>query len=420
MNSQVWSVGALCKAVSDTVAARFESLRVRGEISGFTQASSGHCYFSLKDAHGQLRCAMFRRSASMLKRPPRNGDQVEVLGRLGVYEARGDLQLVVDALEPMGQGALYEEFLRLKQKLEQEGLFDPTQKRPIPAHPRVIGVVTSLGAAALHDVATALQRRVPHIAVRLSPALVQGADAPVTLIQAIDRLESLPELDVILLVRGGGSIEDLWAFNNEALVRRIRHSRVPIVCGVGHETDFTLADFAADLRAPTPTAAAELCAIPAQQHLERLQAWADRIHQRIWRSFDEHSQHLDRLQNALGRPQGLHTQQSTALSRLALRLAQALRTRRQLQKQALATLTQQTAQACQQTLSGQRHRLDLRWAQLCGLDPRQVLERGFSWLLDEHGQALTRAAQLNTGQQVQAVLADGQVNMQVLPPRRHG
>ena len=140
MSSQVWSVGALCKAVSDALSARFESVRVRGEISGFTQASSGHCYFSLKDAHGQLRCAMFRRSASTLKRPPRNGDQVEVLGRLGVYEARGDLQLVVDALEPMGQGALYEEFLRLKQKVEQEGLFDPTQKRPIPAHPRVIGV----------------------------------------------------------------------------------------------------------------------------------------------------------------------------------------------------------------------------------------------------------------------------------------
>lgn len=420
MNSQVWSVGALCKAVSDTVAARFESLRVRGEISGFTQASSGHCYFSLKDAQGQLRCAMFRRSALNLSRPPRNGDQVEVLGRLGVYEARGDLQLVVEMLQPLGQGALYEEFLRLKQKLEQEGLFDPSQKRPIPTHPKLIGVVTSLGAAALHDVATALQRRVPHTAVRLSPALVQGADAPATLIQALDRLESLPVLDVILLVRGGGSIEDLWAFNNEALVRRIRHSRVPIVCGVGHETDFTLADFAADLRAPTPTAAAELCAVPAQQHLDRLQALAERVHQRVWRCFDEHSQHLDRLQNALGRPQGLHTQQSATLSRLALRLSQAQRARRQEQAQALTTLTRQTALAAQQALSGQRHRLDLRWAQLCGLDPRQVLERGFSWLLDEHGQALTRAAQLNAGQQIQAVLADGQVDMEVLPPRRHG
>ena len=240
MNAMVWTVGGLCKAVADVLSTRFELVRVQGEISGFTQASSGHCYFSLKDAQGQLRCAMFRRAASMLARMPRNGDQVEITARLGVYESRGDLQLVVEALRPLGQGALYEEFLRLKAKLQGEGLFDPEQKRPIPRSPRAIGLITSLGAAALHDVATALQRRVPHIPVVLVSAQVQGAAAPASLAQALQRLSQHEAIDVILMVRGGGSIEDLWAFNDEALVRLIRQSPVPVICGVGHETDFTL------------------------------------------------------------------------------------------------------------------------------------------------------------------------------------
>jgi exodeoxyribonuclease VII large subunit len=268
---RIWAVGALCRAIADALQARFNPVAVQGEISGFTRASSGHCYFTLKDEQGQLRCAMFKRSAQMLDFTPRDGDQVELQGRLGVYEPRGELQLIVEHLRRAGQGALFEQFLRVKAKLEAQGLFAPERKRPIPARPRHIGVVTSLGAAALHDVATALQRRVPHIAVTLAPASVQGAHAPQSLINALQDLASQPQVDVILLVRGGGSMEDLWAFNDEALAHAIVASPIPVVCGVGHETDFTIADFCADLRAPTPTAAAELCATPQAELLGQLQ-----------------------------------------------------------------------------------------------------------------------------------------------------
>ena len=264
----VWGVSSLCRAVADTLDARFNPVTVKGEISGFSRASSGHCYFSLKDEGGQIRCAMFRRAAGLLDFSPRDGELVEVQGRLGVYEARGDLQLVVESMQRAGQGALFEQFLRLKTKLEAEGLFDASRKRALPTQPRAIGVVTSAGAAAWHDVMTALQRRVPHIPVRMAPAQVQGQAAAATLVQALQNLYAWtaedhptePAVDVILLVRGGGSMEDLWAFNDEQLARVMAMSPVPVISGVGHETDFTIADFVADVRAPTPTAAAEMAA----------------------------------------------------------------------------------------------------------------------------------------------------------------
>ena len=273
---RIWEVGALCRAVADALQARFNPVAVRGEITGFSRASSGHCYFSIKDTQGQIRCAMFRSAASRLDFVPRDGELVELRGRLGVYEARGDLQLVVESLQRAGQGALFEQFLRLKARLEAEGLFDTARKRPLPLMPRGIGLVTSPGAAALHDVVTALRRRVPHLPVVLVPALVQGEGAAPSLCTALSKLYLMaqagqapgadlaknPPIDVILLVRGGGSIEDLWAFNDEQLARTIVQSPVPVVSGVGHETDFTVADFCADLRAPTPTAAAELVAPP--------------------------------------------------------------------------------------------------------------------------------------------------------------
>ncbi|MBP7303013.1 MAG: exodeoxyribonuclease VII large subunit, partial [Brachymonas sp.] len=274
---RVWDVGALCRAIADSLEARFNPVTVRGEITGFSRAGSGHCYFSIKDTAGQLRCAMFRRAAMAMDFTPRDGELVEVRGKLGVYEQRGDLQLIVDSLQRAGQGALFEQFLRVKAKLEAEGLFDAARKRTLPVMPRGIGVVTSLGAAALHDVATALRRRVPHIPVLIAPSLVQGGDAPASIVQALKQLYALaqrqgeagvPPVDVILLVRGGGSMEDLWAFNDEQVARTIVQSPVPVICGVGHETDFTIADFCADLRAPTPTAAAELVALPRQAWLD--------------------------------------------------------------------------------------------------------------------------------------------------------
>ena len=238
LTPRVWAVGALTRAVADSLDARFNPVAVRGEVSGFTRAASGHCYFALKDDQGQLRCAMFRRAAGLLDFAPREGDMVQVRGRLTVYEPRGDLQLVVESMARAGQGALFEQFLRLKARLEAEGLFQAERKRALPALPRGIGLVTSLGAAALHDVLTQLRRRVPHIPVLLAPAAVQGAGAPAELRSALQKLylraldgqaleadlahkSGAPPIDVILLVRGGGSIEDLWAFNDEHLARTI-------------------------------------------------------------------------------------------------------------------------------------------------------------------------------------------------------
>src|SRR5574343_2104640 len=280
--SVTWSVSQLCRAVADALDARFNPVTVQGELTGFSRASSGHCYFSIKDANGQLRCAMFRRAAGLLDFSPRDGELVEVRGRLEVYEARGDLQLIVESMSRAGQGALFEQLLRLKAKLEAEGLFEASRKRELPTQPRAIGVVTSLGAAAWHDVMTALQRRVPHIPVRMAPALVQGAGAAATLAQALQSLYTWtakdhptePPVDVILLVRGGGSIEDLWAFNDTQLAQVIAQSPVPVVSGVGHETDFTIADFVADVRAPTPTAAAEMAATAREELLQAAQTLA--------------------------------------------------------------------------------------------------------------------------------------------------
>ena len=259
---RVWPVSSLLKAIADSLEARFNPVAVQGEISGFSRAASGHCYFSLKDDDGQIRCAMFRRATSLLDFTPRDGHRVELRGRLGVYEARGELQLIVESMRQAGQGTLFEQFLKLKAKLEAEGLFGPDRKRSLPLLPKTVGVVTSLGAAALHDVVTALQRRAPHISVVVYPASVQGTQAPSELRDALLKAFKRREVDVLLLVRGGGAMEDLWAFNDEALARTIAESPIPIVSGVGHETDFTIADFCADVRAPTPTAAAELCAQP--------------------------------------------------------------------------------------------------------------------------------------------------------------
>ncbi|HNB46209.1 MAG TPA: exodeoxyribonuclease VII large subunit, partial [Burkholderiaceae bacterium] len=258
----VWEVAALVQAVGDSLQARFGAVAVRGELAGFTRAASGHCYFTLKapDGSAALRCAMFRRAASLVDFAPADGQAVELRGRLGVYEPRGELQFVVEAMRRAGAGALMEQFLRLKAQLAGEGLFDPTRKRPLPAYPRRLGVVTSLGAAALRDVATALARRAPQVELIVYPAPVQGADAPALIAQAIATANRRAEVEALIVCRGGGSLEDLWAFNDERVVRAVAGSALPVVCGVGHETDVTLADFAADLRAPTPTAAAELAA----------------------------------------------------------------------------------------------------------------------------------------------------------------
>ncbi|MBK6322897.1 MAG: exodeoxyribonuclease VII large subunit [Burkholderiales bacterium] len=420
--TRVWQVGALCRAIADAMDARFNPVTVGGEISGFTKAASGHCYFSLKDDTGQIRCAMFRRAAGLLNFSPCDGDRVEVQGRLGVYESRGELQLVVESMRPAGQGTLFEQFFKLKAKLEREGLFESSRKRPLPVAPRGIGVVTSLGAAALHDVVTALQRRVPHIPVVLAPASVQGEGAPRELVQALSNLYALAQapqqpgalaMDVILLVRGGGAMEDLWAFNDETLARTIACSPVPVVCGVGHETDFTIADFVADLRAPTPTAAAELAAQPTAVWLAAAQTLQARLQAAVLRQIDRQAQRLDQASSRLGRPSSLAHQQRLLLAAAQQRLQHSVHLTFQSRRQVLERRSQDVGPAVQhavQRCTDQVHRAELR---LGLLDPSLVLKRGYAWLSLEDGSTLTRVAQTRAGQSVRATLTDGAVDLTV-------
>ena len=426
---RIWEVGALCRAIADALEARFNPVAVRGEITGFSRASSGHCYFSIKDANGQLRCAMFRRAAGLLDFSPRDGELVEVRGRLGVYEARGDLQFIVESMQRAGQGALFEQFLRLKAQLEGEGLFDPRRKRPLPVQPRGIGLITSLGAAALHDVVTALRRRVPHIPVVLIPAQVQGAAAPQSMVTALRQMyawaegeapadgETTPVVDVILLVRGGGSMEDLWAFNDEQLARTIVQSPVPLVSGVGHETDFTIADFCADLRAPTPTAAAELVAQPREVWLGALDLLADRLESAVQRQIDLRHQRLDQAAQRLGRPSGLAAREQLRLARCAQRLRHGMLLnleRLALKNKALeADFSQKTARH----IALQSDRLERARLRLELLNPHLVLQRGYALLTDSHGHAVTSVGQARLGDALRATLADGVLDVTVDQPR---
>ena len=417
LTPRIWGVGVLCRAIADAIEARFNPIAVRGEISGFTRASSGHCYFTLKDPQGQLRCAMFKRSAQMLNFAPKDGQSVEVFGRLGVYEPRGELQLVVESMRTTGQGTWFEQFLKLKAQLEAEGLFNADRKRPIPERPRAIGIVTSLGAAALHDVATALQRRVPHIPVVLSPALVQGADAPASLLQALQALSAKPEIDVILLVRGGGSLEDLWAFNDEQLARAIVACPVPIISGVGHETDFTIADFCADLRAPTPTAAAELCAIAQADLVQQVIGLQELMQNLAHRQIDKCSQGLDLAQSRIGRPSQAVSQQVLRLTRLGQLMHQRMASHTQACQHNLVNKKAQLERALGQTIQNNQQRVQRAQLRLGLLDPKLVLQRGFAWLSDEKGQAVSSIAQAKVGQPVRATLADGVVDLTVSSKR---
>jgi exodeoxyribonuclease VII large subunit len=415
---RIWQVGALCRAVADFLDARFNPVAVRGEISGFSRASSGHCYFSLRDSQGQIRCAMFRRAATLMQFVPRDGEVVEVLGRLGVYEPRGDLQLIVESLSRAGPGALFEQFLQLKAKLEAQGLFDTVRKRPLPALPRAVGVVTSAGAAALHDVVSALRRRASHVPVILAPAAVQGAHAAAELVSALTslyRLADAGKLDVILLVRGGGSIEDLWAFNDEQLARTIVRSPVPLICGVGHETDFTIADFCADVRAPTPTAAAELAAMPRDTGLAELASVGERVRRALRRRLEGASQRLDFAASRLGRPLARIASQHLRLTVVAHRLRSGLLARLEREHRALAAAEAQLKHATTRRLGDGTADVERLRLRLELLDPRLVLERGYALLTDAAGQPVSSVSQTHAGQALRATLADGSVDLTVSP-----
>ena len=412
-----WGVAALLVATADALAARFGAVAVQGELSGFSRAASGHCYFSLKDSDGApalLRCAMFRRAALLVDFAPADGQQVELRGRLGVYDARGELQLVVEAMQRVGTGALYEEFLRRRARLAAEGLFDPARKRPLPVFPRVLGIVTSTAAAALRDVLSTLQRRSPQVRVLIYPSPVQGVDAPAALVAALQLAGQRREVDAVLLVRGGGSLEDLWAFNDERVVRAVATCPVPVVCGVGHETDITLADLAADLRAATPTAAAELAAPMQTEALAQLAATAATLQRVLQRRLQTQAQRLDTAVLRLGQPARRVLAQQQGLDGLAGRLGQGLRAVQVRRGEQLGRLGQQLQRAVQVRLQREPLRLEAAAQRLAAQDPARVLKRGYAWVESMDGRPVVSVGNLRPGQAVRAVWADGRVSAEVL------
>jgi len=390
---EILSVGDLNRAIAASLEERFDSIWVSGEISNFKAYDSGHWYFSLKDEEGQIRCVMFRGRNGQVGFMPQSGDLVEVSANLGLYVPRGDIQLTIQTLRRAGMGGLYEAFLKLKAKLAKEGLFDAERKREIPTHPRSIGIITSPQAAALKDVLSTLARRAPHIPIVIYPTLVQGPDAPAGIISALKAAEKEKAVDVILLVRGGGSIEDLWAFNDEKLAYAIAESSIPIVSGVGHETDVTIADFVADLRAPTPTGAAELAAPRRDQMLQELGAIMQALSQRVNQRIEREAQTLDQL---------------------ALRLSHALPNPDRMREQIYGWQQRLNQAWTVRVQSWQRNQTHYQ-LQLEMLNPQRTLERGYAVILSKNEQAMQAvrdSTQLNTEAVYQVRLAKGQAEVQ--------
>ncbi len=418
----IWSVAGLVHAVSDALSARFSACTVAGELSGFSRAASGHSYFTLKDADGEsatLRCAMFKRAGSLLQFLPADGQQVQLRGRLAVYEPRGELQFIVESMQLSGEGALYEQFLLLKHRLEQQGLFASDRKRPITLWPRRVGVVTSLDAAALHDVVSTFARRVPHVELIIYASLVQGDQAPEALVAAIARAGLRREVDTLLICRGGGSMQDLWAFNDERVVRAVVASPIPVISGVGHETDVTLVDFAADLRAPTPTAAAELCARSTRDAEADLTRAAVAMRRRMHQAIDTQAQRADWVAVKLLRPAEALRRQTAVLDMHAHRLAAAAQRVLTAARQNLQGRATGLQRANQHSLQVAGRQLDRLGERLCGLDPEGVLRRGYALIQTQAAALVVDPKQLTAGQDLKVTLAHGTVGLRVervLPP----
>ncbi|TXT26644.1 MAG: exodeoxyribonuclease VII large subunit [Gallionellaceae bacterium] len=385
---------------------------VAGEISNFVCASSGHWYFSLKDEQTQVRCAMFRHKNQHLDWLPKNGAQVEVLALATLYEGRGEFQLTLEQMRPAGPGAWYEAFERLKKKLEGEGLFDAGRKRPLPYLPGQIGIVTSPQAAALHDVLSALAKRMPGIPAVLYPAPVQGEGAAQKIAQAIKAANARAECDVLLVCRGGGSIEDLWAFNEEVVARAIAASNIPVVSGIGHESDFTIADFVADLRAATPTAAAQAATPARLELLQRLNQTAQRLGRAKLRLFERAMQQLDMVQRRLVHPAQRLSQQTQFLDHLQRRLLLA-RPDTSSSGDLCAEQGRRLQAAMRHALQRHDARLRSLSQHLLHLDPQRVLARGYSVVRDERGAIVVDSAGLPAGASLGITFARGWARAEV-------
>ncbi len=433
----VLTVSELNRFARQTLEQRFPLLQVAGEISNLSRAASGHVYFTLKDEQAQVRCTMWRSKAQLLAFRPENGMQVEARALVTLYEVRGDFQLSIEGLRQAGAGNLYEAFLRLKRRLEAEGLFDPALKRKLPNFPRRIGIVTSPAAAAYQDVLATLRRRAPNLEVVLYPAAVQGEPAPAQLRQALTTASnraSEDQIDLVLLVRGGGSIEDLNAFNDEALALAIRSCRVPVISGVGHETDFTIADFAADIRAATPTGAAELASSGYFDAALRLVQLERSLQRTMERRLDTLAQRLDRACLRLRHPRERIAAEVDRCAQLGERLARARRTVMERHQARLGMLVvrlraarpsvtpalehlervaTRLSEAGTGLVAGNRRRMDTLAVQLQLLAPQAVLARGYSITRDHEGRIVRSIDRLAQGDALEIQLPDGRIDARV-------
>ena len=427
----VSELNAIAKALLED---HLAGLWIAGEVSNLTRAASGHYYFSLKDSRAQVRCAMFKGAAMRLAKPLKEGDHIEVAGKISIYEARGEFQITVNEVRLKGLGQLYEAYERLKAQLQAEGAFAAERKKPLPARPQCIGIVTSLAAAALRDVVTTLKRRAPEIPVIVYPTAVQGAGSEFQIAQVIKTASQRAECDVLIVCRGGGSIEDLWAFNEEPVVRAIEACAIPVVSGVGHETDFTLADFVADVRAPTPTGAAELVSPNRQESLHRLAQAKGRLKTVLEQRYFDASQKLDWLARQIRHPRQKLDEQRTYIHKLAQTLSYSMtqnvrahtaRFERQTQalqhfrpdisvyRQDIDRFQTTLSHAFRQLLAQRRQSLTAQTALLEAVSPQQILERGFSVVKNTRGQVIRNTNALKQGQKLHITFADGETDVRV-------
>ena len=434
-NKEIISVGELNRSAKMILESNFSSVSVLGEISNLAQPSSGHIYFTLKDAEGSIRCAMFKNQKMRMNFTPKDGDQCVLKGQVSLYAARGDYQLIVRQMQPAGVGNLMQQFEELKQKLDKEGLFDPLKKKDIPSPPKHIGVITSASTAALQDVITTIKRRAPSSQVTLSPAMVQGDTAPQAIIKALDLIllfneTSTNPIDIVLMTRGGGSIEDLWAFNNEDLAREIYDFPIPVISGVGHEIDFTIADFVADMRAPTPTAAAELVTEFQFQLSDRLQEIQLGLINGLRNILQINKQKLDLLESNLKSPQVILNEQKQKLDNIELRLKQAVEKKFLFSQQSLALLKQSIAEknpykiikellkdidllskdmikSFTYLVENKSKSLEKINSNLHAFSPLAVLDRGYAIVQNASGQAIKNSQEVQEAEFVTTRLSSG-------------
>lgn len=428
----ILSVSHFNRWVQQTLASNIPLTWVAGEISNLTRASSGHWYFSLKDAQAQVKCVMFRGRNQFIDWLPENGMQVEIRATAGLYEPRGDFQLQVENLRRAGLGELFAAFEQLKRKLEQEGLFDNTRKRTLPAMPNRIGIITSPQAAALRDVLTTLNRLMPSLPVIIYPCQVQGGTAPAQIVHALNTAYQRGECDVLIICRGGGSIEDLWAFNDEQVARTVAASPLPIISGVGHETDFTITDFVSDLRAPTPTAAATLACPNRNQLLQTLDLSQARLNRQMRQQLAQRQQQYQHLAARLVHPgqrintQQRHTEQLASRLRLAhhailqQRNGQQAQLKLRLKRPDIAPYQQQLTRTAQQMHRAMQHLLNQHQTfiqrtrnELHHLSPTAVLARGYAMVRNEHGDIIHNAQQLDLNAKLSIHFAQDSVDAQV-------